>query len=191
MKILRLKDLEKPDVRKEVSDSVKRGDIIVYPTDTIYGIGCNAENSESVARIYQAKKRDRGKPFSVIIPSKEWIYEHCFISDNNREFLNQLLPGPYTAVLKYKSVPEYLKNSSGTIGVRMVKNQFCDILMELGIIFITTSLNISEEEVVRKIKDIPETMKGFISMVIDAGELGSHGSRVFDLTTDSISVLRP
>ena len=190
MKVIKLKDLENPEISKEVEEAIKKGDIIIHPTDTVYGIGCNVENEESVKKIYEAKKRDPKKPFSVFVPSLDWIYDHCVLSQVNMEFLKSLLPGPYTAVLKYKSVPKVLESSEKTIGVRIVKNQFFDLARKLNVLFITTSLNISGEENVTKIENTPEQLKQITSIAIDVGELGFRASRVFDLTTDDIKILR-
>ncbi len=191
MKVIKLKDLENQQIANEVEEAVKKGEVIIHPTDTVYGIGCNVESVDSVEKLYQAKKRDRTKPVSVFVPSLEWIDQNCTVSQVNREFLKSLLPGPYTAILKYKSVPKVLETPDKTIGVRIVKNKFCDLLRRLNVIFITTSLNISGEENITKIEDCPGGLKEVASIAIDSGELGKRASRVFDLTTDDIRVLRP
>ena len=191
MKIIKLKDLENPQIAKEVEEAIKRGDIIIHPTDTVYGIGCNIENESNVKKLYEAKKRDPKKPFSVFVPSLDWIHEYCVLSQVNSEFIKSLLPGPYTAILKYKSVPKVLETSEKTIGVRIVKNRFFDLARKNNVLFITTSLNISGEKNVIKIEDTPEELKQVASIVIDVGELGHRASRVFDLTTDDIRILRP
>ena len=190
MKIIKLKDLENPQIAKEVEEAIKRGDIIIHPTDTVYGIGCNVESDSSVKKIYEAKKRDPKKPFSVFVPSLDWVYEHCILSQVNKEFVKSLLPGPYTAVLKYKSVPKILESPEKTIGVRIVKNQFFDLARKLNVLFITTSLNISGEENVTKVENAPEELKQITGLAIDGGELGFRASRVFDLTSDDIRILR-
>ena len=125
------------------------------------------------------------------MPSLEWIDQNCIVSQVNRDFLKSLFPGPYTAVLKYKSVPKILETPEKTIGVRIVKNKFCDLLRKMNVLFITTSLNISGEENIAKIDNTPEELKQVASIAIDAGELGHRASRVFDLTTDDIRILRP
>ena len=74
--------------------------VLIYPTDTVYGIGCNAENEMLIDRIFRVKGRDRNKPMSVIAPNKEWILEHCIVS---REIIDKYLPGPYTILMKKKN----------------------------------------------------------------------------------------
>ena len=186
MRIIKLKELEKfkAEIKKDLKDK-----IFIYPTDTIYGLGCSVEGP--VEDLYKIKKRDKEKPFSVIVPSKDWIYQNCVVSTLNKSFIEQLLPGPYTIVLKYKTVPKCLENREKTIGVRVFNSPFTKLLKEENLLFITTSVNISEEQHVKSIQEIPEEIKQSVTWAIDAGELGGKPSRVFDLTSDDIKVLRP
>src|SRR3989338_1529733 len=108
-------------LRKEIIESMKRGDIFIYPTDTVYGIGCSLENAQQAQKIYMAKQRPINKPFSAIVPSKEWIYSNCEISGENKAFLESLLPGPYTVVLNLKKGIKFESNKSNDIGVRIPK----------------------------------------------------------------------
>ena len=105
------------DITKEIIE----GKIFIYPTDTIYGIGCNALNKKSVNKIKKLKGRDKDKPLSIIAPSKKWIKENCIIDVD----LIKYLPGPYTIVLKKKD-SNFLKHVSNTstIGIRIPKNNF-------------------------------------------------------------------
>ncbi len=166
----------------ETARAVKSGGIIIYPTDTLYGIGCNAEVSESVIRIHEAKQRPEGKPFSVIVPSTDWIRENTVISGENLEFLENLFPGPYMAILKAKRAIPNVTNREGTIGVRIPKNDFCDLIRKQGVVFISTSVNLSDREPIFSIKDVPAPIREISDIAVDAGEIRGHGSRVFDLT---------
>ncbi len=103
-------------------DEIKKGSVFVYPTDTIYGLGCDAGNSESVASIKKIKCREVGKPMSVIAPSVEWIKEHCDVAD---ELIEKYLPGPYTLILKKKDVNFLRDVSAGdSLGVRIPDCEF-------------------------------------------------------------------
>ncbi len=165
-----------------VAKSIKDGKVMVYPTDTVYGIGCNAKNGESVKRIFEAKGRSADKPFSVIVPSKEWIFRNTAISKDNRKFLDDLLPGPYTVILRSKKAIPSVTSGEKTIGIRIPRNDFCDFIREQGILFITTSVNPSGEDPVTRVMDIPQKIRKFVDLAIDAGEIRGYGSRVFDLT---------
>ena len=194
MEIIKLEDLLEGDQEKErLLESLKRGEIIIYPTDTVYGIGCNIEKEDSVKRIIEAKQRDPKKPLSIIAPSVDWILENCQVSEFNKSLLNQLFPGPYSAVLKVKSdskIPKYLQSSEKTIGVRVPRHQLTDLIRESGLVIITTSLNISGQQTITKIEEIPESLQKITSIAVDAGQLSSESSRVFDMTSDDIQILR-
>ncbi|MBN2042753.1 MAG: threonylcarbamoyl-AMP synthase [Candidatus Aenigmarchaeota archaeon] len=179
MKVVKLHDALKS---REITEAIVKGSVFVYPTDTLYGIGCNAENAEAVKRVCEAKQRPPDKPFSVIVPSKDWIRENTVISKENMEFVNNLLPGPYTIILKAKKAIPFVTSKEKTMGLRIPRNEFCDLIREQGILFVTTSVNLSEDEPVTSVKDIPAQMKERVDFAIDAGELGRYGSRVFDLT---------
>ena len=81
-------------------NSILDGAVFIYPTDTIYGIGCNAENEEAVKKIRDAKNRSKA-PFSVIAPSIDWIKENCEVTETAEEWLEKF-PGPYTLIFKLK-----------------------------------------------------------------------------------------
>ena len=153
--------------KQEIIDEVLEGKIFVYPTDTIYGIGCNALQKKTVEKIREIKKRD-SKPFSVIAPSFEWIIDNLVIDCN----LDEYLPGPYTIILKKKN-PDFLKwvSDSDALGIRVPKNDFCFEVQKSGVPFITTSVNISGEKPITKISDIPLEIRKNVDFIIDAGEL--------------------
>ncbi len=119
--------------------------VVIYPTDTVYGIGCNADNVLLLERVFAAKGRDRKKPLSVIAPDKDWIIKHCVVS---RETLDKYLPGKYTLLLKKKD-PKFLAlatSGSGIIGVRIPSHRISKLVEEARIPFITTSANRSGEK---------------------------------------------
>jgi L-threonylcarbamoyladenylate synthase len=194
METIKLNEIfRKEKIKEKIKEAIIRGDIFIYPTDTIYGVGCNSNNIDNVKKICKAKNRSLNKPFSVIVPSKEWIEKNTEISKNNMVFVDRLLPGPYTIVLKAKKsvqIPKIVISDEGTIGVRIPKNEFTDFIREQNALFITTSVNMSEEEPVTSIKEIPDQIKNTADWVIDAGELKNPPSRVFDLTANELKISR-
>lgn len=157
---------------QELSKAVLSGKIFIYPTDTIYGIGCNALIKESVEKIREIKQRDK-KPFSVIAPSFEWINENCIIDCE----LEKYLPGAYTIILKKKN-PTFLLwvSNSDSLGIRIPKNEFCDKIRKADVPFITTSVNISGEKPITNIKELPEEIKSKIDYIIDKGKIDGKPS---------------
>ncbi len=161
---------------------MKKGKIFVYPTDTIYGIGCDATNSYSVVKIGKAKKREE-KPFSVIAPNKNWIRNNCFVNDNVEKWIGKL-PGAYTLILELKNLNAAAKevnSDSDTLGVRIPDNWFSSIVSEFGKPFVTTSVNISGERNMESIDDLKDEMKEYIDYVIYEGKKEGKGSTIVNL----------
>ena len=158
---------------KELLNHITDGKIFVYPTDTIYGLGCDAENKESVEKIKQIKQRDRDKPLSIIAPSLKWIEENLIVDVD----LKKYLPGPYTIILKKKNV-DFLKHVSNTdsLGVRIPNNEFTKIIQNFGTPFITTSVNLSGEPAIESIKEISKEISEQIDLAIDNGKLSGRAS---------------
>jgi len=150
-----------------LNEEVLAGKIFVYPTDTIYGLGCNALNESAVQKIREIKNRDKNKPLSVIAPSIEWIKEN-FIIDIN---LEKYLPGPYTLILKKKNL-DFLSHisDSESLGIRIPNSEFTERIQKIGFPFITTSVNISGEPFVNKISDIKPEILNKVDFIIYVGE---------------------
>jgi L-threonylcarbamoyladenylate synthase len=149
--------------------------IFIYPTDTIYGIGCDAEDKKLVDIIREIKKRD-STPFSVIAPSIEWILENC---ETSLEEINNYLPGPYTLLLKKKN-KYFLNHVSDTefLGVRIPKHPFIELLQKTGKPIITTSVNLSGEKPANKVGEISEEILSKVDMIFDFGELSGKPSKL-------------
>jgi L-threonylcarbamoyladenylate synthase len=155
---------------------IKKGYLFIYPTDTVYGIGCNALIEESVKKIKQIKARDKDKPLSIIAPSKQWIFENLIA---NEELIDNYLPGPYTLLLKKKN-PEFLKeaSSTGILGVRIPAHEFTKLIEKAGVPFITTSVNLSGEKPSSKIEDIKIDILEQVDVVINDGALSGTPSTI-------------
>ncbi|MFC1710801.1 L-threonylcarbamoyladenylate synthase [Nanoarchaeota archaeon] len=157
----------------KISQQIKSGKIFVYPTDTIYGLGCNAEDEKAVQKIKNLKKRDKDKPLSVIAPSIEWIKQNCIVDVD----LEKYLPGPYTIILK-KNNPEFLKHISSTdsIGVRIPDNDFTLKVQGAEKPFITTSVNLEGQAFATKVLEVPKEILDCVDVIVDVGELSGRPS---------------
>ncbi len=155
-------------------EDIKNGAIFIYPTDTIYGLGCDAGNSESVGLIKKIKYRDKDKPLSIIAPSKEWIKKHCIVDE---KLLEKYLPGPYTLILKKKD-KNFLKNvsSNDSLGIRIPDCEFSDYVHEAEVPFITTSVNLANEPFAIKISDIAHDILDSVDIIIGVGKLDGRPS---------------
>jgi|SaaInlStandDraft_4_1057021.scaffolds.fasta_scaffold38759_2 L-threonylcarbamoyladenylate synthase len=185
VEIISFEDIDTKDVIKRM----KAGEIIIYPTDTIYGIGCNASKPGSVSIVRDIKKRDENKPLSVIAPSKKWIYDHFEI---NKKSYIQTLPGPFTFVLnmKRRAVARNVNPGSETLGVRIPYHAFTRLVQRANIPFITTSVNLSGQKPIREIKNIPRSILKKVDLVIDGGFLPNYPSTIIDLTGEMARILK-
>jgi len=151
-----------------LKQEILAGKIFIYPTDTIYGLGCNALNINSVERIKEIKGRDKDKPLSVIAPSIKWIKENLQVRD---EELEKYIPGPYTLILKKKN-PSFLNHiaSGETLGIRIPASSFTKEIEKAGVPFITTSVNLSGEPSALSFKEIKSEIMKKVDYVIESEE---------------------
>ncbi|MEM4245503.1 MAG: L-threonylcarbamoyladenylate synthase [Candidatus Nanoarchaeia archaeon] len=173
---------------KELVKYIREGKIIVYPTDTVYGIGCDAKNSASIQKIREIKNRT-DKPFSIIAPSKKWVYENFEIS--NKNYIEKL-PGPYTYILKTKKEGIVSRHASNgiTIGVRIPDHKITRYIQKANTPFITTSVNLAGEEPVNDIRKIPRRIERHVDLIIDDGPLSNHVSVLIDLTGEIPRIIK-
>jgi L-threonylcarbamoyladenylate synthase len=177
--------LESPALRSRIGKMIRAGKIFVYPTDTVYGLGCDATNQEAVEQVRAIKKS--GQPFSVIAPSKEWIRQRLIV--RFPEYLDRL-PGPYTLIFRMRQrvVPDAV--STHTLGVRIPDHPLVALLQETGLPFLTTSCNIHGALPAVSVRAIARGLLGKADIVIDGGLLTTPPSTVIDLTGARPKVLR-
>lgn len=175
--------------KEEIIQEIEAGAVFIYPTDTIYGLGCNALDSEAVMRVRKIKQR-YSKPFSVIAPSKEWIFNNLFVQDKYEKYIEKL-PGKYTLIFKIKKKNCVVKEvARTTLGVRIPKHWISEIVQELGFPIVTTSVNITNKNPIQKLSEINKQMANLIDFAIDEGELKNKPSRVIDLTRKTPKIIR-
>ena len=181
MRILNADELK---IEKDaIIESIIDGAVFIYPTDTIYGIGCNAQISKSVKKIRQLKARATN-PFSVIAPSIEWIKENCVVAKEAEEWLDKL-PGPYTLILKSKNqkcVAKDVNPGLGTLGVRIPNHWISKIVAEAEIPVVTTSVNRSGQDYMTSLEDLDPAVKKSIDFVIYEGAKEGRPSKIVNLT---------
>lgn len=163
--------------------------IFIYPTDTIYGIGCDATNGVLVEEIRKLKGR-ADMPFSVIAPSKDWIHDICVVTKEAEKWLDKL-PGPYTLILKLKKPEEIcfsVNNGSDTLGVRIPDHWISDVVSELKIPIVTTSANRTGENHMKNIEGLSSVLKQNVEFVLYEGELTGTPSTLVHLESDEVEV---
>lgn len=181
-----------PRLIKQVVECLRQGGVIIYPTDTTYGIGCDIFNRKAVKKIFQIKQRDQRKPFSFICNDIAEISDYAQVSNFAFKVMKRHLPGAYTFVLDAtKIVPDSLSTKQKTVGVRIPENEICSaIVKELGHPLVTTSANTSGEDTPQDPRDIEDQMGQMVDFVIDGGISMDEASTVISLLDDKIEILR-
>jgi len=177
--------------KAETLRKIKTGAIIVHPTDTIYGIGCNALNSKAVEKIRKIKNRHT-MPFSIIAPSKQWIYDNCVITNNVEKWIKKL-PERYTLILKLKNkkaVSKSVNNGWDTLGVRIPKHWFAAFVEKAGVPFVTTSANIAGEDFMTSIDNLDSRIKSKVDFIVYVGVNKGRPSKIIDLTKEKIEIIK-
>ncbi|MCD4664475.1 MAG: threonylcarbamoyl-AMP synthase [Bacteroidales bacterium] len=171
----------------KVADELKKGGIIAYPTDTVYGIGCDIFSKKSIDKIYLLKGKKHKTPLSFICPDLKDISKFAYVSNRAYKVMRRLLPGPYTFILKATPlVPKLMVSKRKTVGIRVPDNNICiDLLKELGHPIISTSASFGEYDVFTDPEEIDIRLGHLLSAIIDAGFLGTATSSVVDLTNDN------
>ena len=185
---------DNPQLRlvRHVVDSLKQGGVVIYPTDTTYGLGCDIFNNKGIKKIYQIKQRDPRKPFSFICNDLAEVSNYAQVSNFAFRILKRYLPGPYTFILEAtKIVPDSLTTRQKTVGIRIPDNAISRmIVQELGHPLVTTSANISGENAIQDPALIDDRMERMVDMVIDGGISMGVESSIISLIDDRIEVLR-
>ena len=173
-------------------DVLKAGGIVVYPTDTHYGIGCDIMNKKAIERIYQLKQRNENKPFSFICSDLKNISHYAKVSNYAYKTMRRLLPGPYTFILEgSKLVPKIMLTKRKTAGIRVPDNKIClALVQELGNPIISTSATMPDGSILDDASLIHDVYKKRIDVVIDGAAVSGNASSVISLINDEPEVLR-
>lgn len=180
----------------EAVDFLRAGKIIVYPTDTIYGLGCDAMNEKAVENVFAIKGREKNKPFSVIVKDIDSIKNIAFCDKRTLAAAEKLLPGPYTLVYPGpKNVSKLVTAGKNSIGVRIPDNQIClEMARALSRPIITTSVNLSGEDSLSDPFAIVEYFKNkplAPDLILDCGKIkDAQASMVIDLSRRNPQILR-
>ncbi len=167
--------------------------VIVYPTDTIYGIGCSIYSKKGIERIRRIKGRDATKHFSILCADLKDLSKYARnVSNSAYKLMRKMLPGPYTVVLQAsREIPRLMQSRKKTIGIRVTENAICQsIVEELGHPIVTTSANPSGEVPVGNPYLIDDWCGSLVDLIIDGGDLDSAPSTVVDLSVSPPVVLR-
>ena len=190
LKIDNISDIS-DDKWTELASELKKGSLIIYPTDTVYGLASIVTNEQSINNIYLAKSRSFTSPLIALLSSVDKVEEVATISDE--KLAHAFWPGALTVILKRKEhIPSIMVSGGDTIGVRIPNLDLAIKIIDLaGGILATTSANISGEATPKSYNELSEAIKSRVDILVDGGEckLG-EASTIIDLTSDVPKILR-
>ena len=171
---------------------LQRDGVIVYPTDTIYGLGCDVTSKGAVERVRRIKGREANKPMSFVCSDLVQVSRYGHVSNFAHRILKRFLPGPYTFVLTAtKETPRVFQSKQKTVGIRIPDHPVPLALVEqLGNPVVSTSANESDEEVVTNPADLERIFGHRVDLIMECGTLPVLASSVISLVDDTIAILR-
>jgi tRNA threonylcarbamoyl adenosine modification protein (Sua5/YciO/YrdC/YwlC family) len=175
---------------QQAVEVLRRGGVIVYPTGTVYGLGCDIHQKKAVERIYQVRQLKKDHPLSFMCPDLSKIARYAHVDDFAYRIMKRLAPGPYTFVLRAtRDVPKLLVRKQKTVGIRVPDDTVAlALLNELGSPIVSTSATIDGQV----LNDPDELYARFphVDAFVDGGWGGIEPSTVIDLTGPEVVVLR-
>jgi len=173
---------------------LRDGGVIIYPTDTVYGIGCSVYNTHAIERIYQIKRQHRSKPFSFICSDLSHISEYASVSNAAFRLMKQLIPGPYTFILpasRLKQLPKSLISKRKTVGIRVPKNKISLALVQaLGHPLLSAGVADEKGEIIHDPEIIRSRYEPVVDLILDGGNSLLELSTILDLTEEQPVVVR-
>ena len=185
-------DNPQPKYLKTAADALRDGGLIIYPTDSVYGLGCDLFNKSAVEKIYHFKGNDKRKLLSFICPDLKAISEYAYVSNPAYKIMKHLLPGPYTFILNAsRQVPKILLEKRRTVGIRVPDNAVCQALLsEFGGPIINTSACLSDQTYLNDPDEIARTFAHLADVFLDAGTGGLDPSTIIDFTQEEPVIVR-
>jgi len=184
---------------EQIVAALKHGAVMLYPTDTVWAIGCDLNIKSAIERVRQIKRLSNDKPLTFLCPSLSNIAKYAGVSDAAYRIMKHLVPGPYTFLLPAtKLVPRLVMNPKRkSTGIRVPKHPVCQALLDaLGNPIISTSAHIldnDDDEAMPQVEKsrLFDQMAGLVDVIVDNGvELGEQTSTILDMTQDEPAIIR-
>lgn len=162
--------------------AIHRGEVIIYPTETVYGLGANALDSVAVEQVFDLKRRDRSEPISVSVGSIDAVESVANPTPQTMEFIRSFLPGPVTVVCERTDrLPDILTAGQERVGIRIPDHEIALALLDQTPPLTATSANRSGEPSAREVDDIAESLRTEVGAILDSGRTAGHPSTVVDV----------
>ncbi len=166
--------------------AIESGELVVYPTETVYGLGADALDPAAVEAVFEAKGRDRDKPISLAVPDATTALEYTAPTTAERVFMHEFLPGPVTMLVdRREMVPDVLTAGREQVGLRIPDHQLALELLGRVEPITATSANVSGQPSARRVADL-DSITESASVVLEGGETGATGSTVVDVEAGEI-----
>lgn len=168
----------------KVVETLQRGGVIAYPTDTVYGLGCDLDDRRAIGQIYQIKNKNKKSPLSIVCPDLKDIAKYAIVSDQAYRLMKRLLPGPYTIILKAtKLVPRAMLSNQRTVGIRIPDHPIALAIVEqLGRPLVTSSIPMLPDMTYNDPDEIEQRLGHQLALVVDAGLSYPEPSTILDMT---------
>lgn len=176
-----------------VANEIDKGELVVLPTDTVYGIVGDATNLEVIHKVYNVKRRDYSKPLILMVSSIDMLLRYVDdINDLERKLIDKYWPGKLTILFKKNdNVSNLITSGSDLVGIRYTDNKSINELIDrLDRPLISTSCNISSKEVITSIDMLEEDISKYVSYIYDGGVLSDTSSTIVKVVNDNIEILR-
>ncbi|MFH0957888.1 MAG: L-threonylcarbamoyladenylate synthase [Pseudomonadota bacterium] len=176
----------------KVVDILKRDGVIAYPTDTVYGLGCDIASRKALEKVRRIKKIDNKRHLSFVFADLKTISLYAQVTDNDYKLLRKHLPGAYTFILKAtRLVPRIVLTKKQEVGIRIPDNRICQALLaELGNPILSSSVRLPDDQLLDDPREIERIYRGQIDLVIDGGVFFPEPSTVISLLDGSPTVIR-
>lgn len=169
------------------AEAIRNGKLVVYPTETVYGLGADALSPDAVERVFEAKGRDRSNPVSLGVPDLDAALRYTEPTERERRFMREFLPGPVTVLVrKTDAVPDVLTAGRDRVGVRIPDHDLALALLERAAPITATSANVSGRPSVRRSEDLDPEIRDAAATVLDGGETPGTESTVVDVSAGEI-----
>ena len=181
------------DELENVIKVIEDGGVVIFPTDTVYGIAANSLDEEAIKKLFDLKERNDNKPICVLTSSVDKIKKIAYVRDEEQKIIDQYMPGALTIILDKKdNVSDVLTSNLKTVGVRIPNNKLAlRILEKLEYPLATTSANISGKEAAVKKEDLITEFDGRVDIIIDGGITDLKvSSTIVKLDNNEIKILR-
>lgn len=193
-KIYNWKNMIIPEELNDCVSTIKNGGIVIFPTETVYGIGTNAFCEQSVKKIYEIKNRPDEKAVSILLNNIEQIENYAIINNEiERKIIQNFMPGPITIILeRKKEILDHVATGKNTIGIRIPSNNIIlSILQKLDLPIVAPSANISGQPSGVMLEDIIEDFKNKVDICIDGGKCDiSESSTIVQVIDGKVEIIR-